>query len=242
MSIDSKYLVRQPKLIIKYLNLVSQERCLISAVFGKEDKDTFLSAIIDIDEKKETITIDCGPKEYLNKKLLESTIIRCSSKCQGIDVFFEARKVIKAGKIDSPKFILPLPKSLYWVQKREFFRIRSPLSKNSLCRIYFKEQDSTHEFKIHDISAQGFSMLSDMPEISPKLTPNTEFDKCKLVLKDEDELMISFQVRNKFPFNVQKPSGTERIGCLLTNITPRIESTILRYIQNIQREQKLKEK
>lgn len=242
MTIDPKYLVSQPKKIIKYLNLLSQERCLISAVFGKEDKDTFLSAIIDIDKKKETLTIDCGPKEYLNKKLLDSSIIKCSSKYQGIDVKFEARGVIKAGKINSPKFILPLPKSIYWIERREFFRIRSPLSKNSFCRIYFKDPDSTHEFKIHDISLQGFSMLSDISEVSSKLSPNTTFDECTLVLNNDKELTITFDTAYKRPFISNKPNGTERIGCMLTYLTPKIESTILKYMQNIQREQKLKEK
>lgn len=242
MVTDGKYLISQQKQIIKYLNLLSQERCLISAVFGKDDKDTFLSAILDLDEKKQTLTIDCGPKEYLNKKLLDSSVIKCSSNYKGIAVFFEARKVQKAGEINAPKFILPLPKSLFWVQRREFFRVKSPLSKNSLCKVDFKGLDVESEFKIHDLSANGFSMLSDTPQASPKLRPKAEFNNCKLILKDEEPLTISFEVRNKLPFNLKKPKETERIGCLLTHITPRIESTILRYIQNIERENKLKEK
>ncbi len=239
----SEYLVRNQKQIFKYLVLLEKERCLISVVFGKEEKDTFLSAIINIDEKKNTITIDCGPKEYLNKKLLDSVIIKCSSKYDGIKVFFEGRKVTKSGKLSNPAFTIPIPSSIYWVQRRKFFRVKSPLSKNSYCRLKFKdsetEEETEFDFKIYDLSATGFSFLSDSSEFSLKLIPEAEFENCELILENEDPQRISFTVQNNHPLNPSKPEKTARIGCLITNNSPRIESTILRYMQNIERENKL---
>ena len=45
----AKFLVRNPKQVMSYLKLLSAERCLISAGFGEDDKDTFLTAIIEIE-------------------------------------------------------------------------------------------------------------------------------------------------------------------------------------------------
>ncbi len=239
-----KYLVKNPKQVFTYLNMLSAERCLISATFGVDEKDTFLTAILDIDEKKQVISIDCGPKEYLNKKLLDSAIIKCSTEYKGIKVLFEGRKVKKAGSVSQPSFLVPIPSTLYWVQRREFYRIRSPLSKNSHCHVLVKnsetEEETTLNLKLFDISASGFAVLSESTMYSKQLVPSAQFENCKLVLDGEGELAISFEVRNKIPLNPNKPGKEQRIGCSILNVSPRVESTIIRYMQNIEREIKQK--
>ena len=242
----AKYLVRSPKQVLAYLKLLSTERCLISAAFGESDKDTFLTAIMDIDEETQTITIDCGPKEYLNKRLLDSAIIKCSTEYKGIKVHFEGRKVKKSGTSANPAFIIPLPSSIYWVQRRQFYRIKSPLSKNSYCKVPFinpeTEEESIVNLKLHDLSASGISIISDSTEYSSQLVPSEEISNCTLVLDGEIELKMALEVRHKIAVNPNKPGKEERIGCYITNATPRIESTILRYMQNIERELKQKQK
>jgi len=236
----AKYLVRNPKQVIKHLKLLSMERCLITATFGGEDKDSFVTAIMDIDEKKQTITIDCGPKEYLNKKLISSAIIKCTTEYKGIKVQFEGRKVVKSGSPSQPSFIIPIPNSIFWVQRRQFYRIRSPLSKESYCSIPLKLENSEAEtvvnFPINDLSASGISFLNESPEHAAQLTASSEFSHCTLTLEKEIPLKIDIEIRHETPNNPNKPGKTSRIGCYITNPTPRIESTILRYMQNIERE------
>ncbi len=242
----SKYLVSSPKQVLSYLKLLSTERCLISAAFGEDEKDTFLTAIMEIDEKKQTITIDCGPKEYLNKRLIDSAIIKFKTEYKGIKVQFEGRKVKKAGSTGQPAFTVPIPGSIYWVQRRQFYRVKSPLSKNSYCIVTFKDEETEEEtkvnFNIYDISGNGFSFLSESTDFSSQLVPSAVFEQCDLVLENEETQKISFEVRHKLQQNPNKPGKTERIGCRITDETPRTESTILRYMQNIEREIKQKEK
>jgi len=240
MTDIAKYVVRSEKQVLAYLNLLSTERCLISAAFGQSDKDTFLSAIMDIDKKKKTITIDCGPKEYLNKRLLDSAIIKCSTEYKGIKVQFEGRKVIKAGTPGNPAFIIPIPSSIFWVQRRQFYRIRSPLSKQSYCAVSFKnsetEQETTLNLPLSDLSASGISFLNESKELKEQLQPATEFNKCRLVLQDQTPLSVDLEIRHTSPQQSKTPGKVERVGCYITNSTPRVESTILRYMQNIERE------
>lgn len=244
MSDLSKYLVRSPKQVLNYLKMLSTERCLISAAFGTSDKDTFLTAIMDIDEKKQTITIDCGPKEYLNRKLLNSAIIKCSAEYKGIEVHFEGRNVVKTGSASEPAFIIPIPTSINWVQRRQFYRIKSPLSKKSYCALSFKDpdidQEKTINIELHDLSASGISIINDSPALAKLLEPSLEFNKCRLVLQDEAPLSVDLEIRHITPQSSTKPGKKERIGCYITNSTPRIETTLLRYMQNIERELKQK--
>ena len=228
----ARFLIRSPKQVVSYLKLLSSERCLISAAFGSSEKDTFLTAIMDIDEKNQTSTIDCGPKEYLNKKLLDSAIIKCSTEYKGIKVLFEGRKVKKSGTPGQPSFTIPIPSSLYWVQRRQFYRVKSPLSKDSYCELSLTNQETgeqtTANLKINDISASGVSFLNEDKELSTLFEPTTELNHCSLVLDNQATLSVELEVRHKLSHNPNNPGKTERIGCYITNSTPRIESTILR--------------
>jgi len=240
MANIDKYIVRSSKQILTYLKTLSQERCVITAAFGNDDKDSFLTAIMDIDEKKQTITIDCGPREYLNKKLINSAIIKCTTKYNGIEVLFEGRKVVKSGTSSQPAFILPLPKSIFWIQRRQFYRIKSPLSKNSYCSISFKKPETdeqiSHNFPLYDLSASGISFINDSLEHKDQLLPFVQHLDCVLALENESALKIDIEVRNERPVNPSQPEKLRHIGCLIINPSPRIESTILRYMQNIERE------
>jgi len=236
----AKYLVRNSKQVFRYLELLSAERCLISAAFGESDKDTFLTAIMDIDQKNKTITLDCGPREYLNKKLLNTAIIKCSTKYKGIKVLFEGRKVKKAGKPGQPAFTIPIPGSIFWIQRREFYRVKSPLFKDSYCAVRFKDEETVN-LKIHDLGANGFSVMNDSPELSSQLSSSAEFENSTLVLDKEQAQTVSFEVRYKNPLNPNKPGKTERIGCSITNTSPIIETTILRYMHRVEREIQQKE-
>lgn len=241
----SKFLDRNPKRVLLYLKNLLEEKCLISATFGVGEKDTFLTAILDIDEQKQTVTIDCGPKEYLNKRLQASALIKFSTKYQGIKVLFEGRKVKKAGSSKQPCFIFSIPSSIYWFQRRQFYRVKSPLSKKSFCVISFYnpeiEKETTVELQIYDISATGFSFVNELEEISELLSPSSEFENCKLILEDEEDQIISFEVRHNTALNPNNISAGLRVGCCMIDITPKIESTIIRYTQKIDREIKQKE-
>ncbi len=242
MSDLAKYIVRSQKQVLTYFKLLSSERCLISAAFGESNKDTFLTAIIDIDEKNHSLTIDCGPKEYLNKKLLDSAIIKCSTEYKGIKVMFEGRRVKKAGSQSNPSFLIPIPKSMFWVQRRQFYRVKSPLSKNSYCTISVidpnSEEPKTVNLKLNDISISGLAFLNESKALSKHLRIAEEIPSCTLILENESELQLELEVRHK---TIHNPK-TQRVGCYIKNATPRIESTILRYMQNIEREIKQKEK
>jgi len=242
----AKYLVRNPKQVLTYLKMLSMERCLISAAFGTGDKDTFLTAIMDIDEKKQNLTIDCGPKEYLNKRLLNSAIIKCSTEYKGIKVFFEGRKVAKTGSAGQPAFLIPIPSSIIWVQRRQFYRIKSPLSKQSYCSIAYKntetEQEGTVDLPLNDSSASGISLINESEDFAKILEPSVEFKHCKLILQDQIPLSVDLEVRHVSPQPSNIPGKKVRVGCYISNSTPRIETTILRYMQNIERELKQKSK
>jgi len=238
----AQYLIKNPKQIINHLKKLMTNKCLISAVFG--EKQSFLTAILAIDEKNNLITTDCGPKEYLNNELLSCGTVECKTDYEGIKVLFKGLQVKKSGDAGQFALEMKMPDELYWVQRRNSYRVRSPLSKNSYCTVTLQdlEQDSeneteeTHELKLYDISVTGFSVLCETQELAEQLTVSSKFDHCQLVLDDDKTYNISFIVQSQTPLNINKPEKTQRIGCKFINPTPPTESAFLRYMQKIERE------
>ncbi len=233
----SQYLVKTPKKILAHFRTMIANKCLISASFG--DNHSFLTAILDIDEKKQLITIDCGPKEYLNKELLSLNIVDFKSEVDGVKILFRGHSIEKVGKMSQPALSMKIPERIYWVQRRKSYRVRSPLSKNSYCSITFEDPNNDEEtlsFQLFDLSASGFAILCDTAELAEQLSPSSEFHNSVLVLDGMETYDISFSVQSKFPVNPDNPLKSQRIGCQFIDLSPTDESSFLRYTQLIERE------
>ncbi len=243
----AQYLVRNQTQVIKHLKLLKSAKCLITASFGTDGhKGSFITAIVNIDEKNNTVQLDCASKDYLNRYLLESSEIKYLSDYEGIRVKFESKKVRKSGKKEQPTFTIPVPQSIFWFQRRQFYRVHSPMSKKSYCEIRFTipetEQVRTERFPLHDISIQGLSFINDHPELSAYFAPTIEFKDCTLILDgDTNSYPIHIEVRHKQSITNKTKDQREKVGCQMHHVTPVMEAAFLRYMQGIEREIKQKE-
>ncbi len=183
------------------------------------------------------MVFDYGPREVLNQQLLKAARVTFEADFAGIKASFKGGMLEQILYNGEPAFSMPIPESLFWMQRREFFRIKSPRSKASYCQLALEEQAPVN-LMLYDISLTGFSMLNTSAEISSLLIPGTQIEKSKLVLSGAGEDTVSFQVCSKIIINPDKIAALkiQKIGCSFTRITPVFESTVQRYINQLQRE------
>jgi len=236
MNDNSSFTVYNRRQIIHNLSILIKNKCLVSVRFD-EGKAFFLTAILDIDETNNAMIFDYGPKEVLNKQLLNSTRIIFQADFAGIKSSFRSNTPKQILYNGEPAFTIPIPESIFWMQRREYFRIKSPRSKGSYCQLILKDREPIN-LMLYDISLTGFSVLNTSGEISDLLVSGTQFERCKLVLSETGEDVISFKVCSKLIMNPNKIDRLkiQKIGCLFTHITPVFESVVQRYINQLQRE------
>ncbi len=236
MSDASSFSIYNQRQIIHNLSILIKNKCLLSVRFG-EGKAFFLTAILEIDEENNAIIFDYGPKEVLNQQLLNATRVTFEADFAGIKSSFKGKTLKKILYNGEPAFSMPIPESIFWMQRREFFRIKSPRSKSSHCQLIREGQEPV-KLLLYDISLTGFSVLNTSAEISNLLVPGAQFEKSRLVLTGTGEDTISFKVCSKLIINPDKIAvlKIQKIGCLFTKITPLFESTVQRYINQLQRE------
>jgi c-di-GMP-binding flagellar brake protein YcgR len=235
MSDASTYTIRNQKQIVHNLSILVKNKCLLSVRFG-EGHAFFLTAIIEINEESKTISFDYGPKEVLNQQLLKAASATFQADFSGIKVSFKGNMLKETLYNGEPVFTMPIPESIFWMQRREYFRIKSPRAKGSYCELTLEGQ--AVRLMLSDISLTGFSMLNTSTAVSDLLIPGEEIEKCKLVLADTGEDEVSIKICAKFIINPDKIAALkiEQIGCLFTKIAPTFETIVQRYINQLQRE------
>jgi c-di-GMP-binding flagellar brake protein YcgR len=238
MEYESAFLIHSPEKIISKLFILLKNKCLLTAYFG-DNGDSFITTILDIYTKNNLLIFHHSPKEDTIEQLLNSPKITFKTEYLGIKVVFEAIKLAKIQHQGMSVFAIPIPASILWIEARDFYRVKSPVAKSSYCQLTMKDQDSTN-LKLYDISLIGFSLLNASSEISALMILNTHFEQCKLILADTGEDTISFEIRSKYIINPETLNRTEKIGCKFTQLTPAFESTIQRYMQQIERETRQK--
>lgn len=234
MSDFSSFSIQNPKQIISHLALVLKNNSLIRARFGVNN-ESYLTTLIGINEKNNVVILDYGPKEYLNRQILNADKVTFETEYKGIKVSFTGSALKKITYEDDQAFIMPIPKVLFWMERREYYRVKMPLSRPSYCQVILKDSEPVN-IKLHGISLSGFSVLDDHKEIFNQMISGASFKQCKLILPDTHEEVISFDIRYSHIINPDKAQQLQKMGCMFTQLTHSAEDVIQRYMQRIQRE------
>lgn len=233
MDTQSDFLISNPEKIISKLSVLLKNKNLLTAKCS-ERGNSFVTRILDIDKKDKVFICD-GCDEELVDLFLRSPKIMFKTEHMGALVTFDASKITKTQYQGNVVFSVPAPSTLRWREQREFYRVRVPATTSSSCQIKFADNEPVN-FKLFDISIQGFSILNTSDELSDLLNTGGRFDNCKLLLDNNQEINISFEIRSKFLINPNNLNKSEKIGCKFTIMTPAFENTIHGYMLGLERE------
>ena len=238
METESSFAIRNLDQIINHLTLLQKSKCLLS-VICKENNATFLTTIIDIDKKNKSLLLDYGPKEYLNRPIIDGQKTQFVCTYNGIKVAFHGSSFKKVEHEGEPAFLMPLPESILWMQRREYYRVRSPISKTSYCQLTLPDQEPIN-VQLYDLSISGFSVVVESEAMRNFLMSGEPVTNSKLILEGIGEGIVSFEAKSEYVLNPEKINRIEKIGCMFTLITPSFQTMIQQYMQQIERENKLR--
>ena len=218
--------------IMQKLRQLGKKNSLISLHFNDQ---TMLSTVVDVLSDKNLLVLDYGGDEELNQKLLKHDRAVVKTDYDGIKAQFSIKGIRKARLQGKPSFACPLPESVLWVQRREFYRVKIPLSETVTCELIHGDNNRT-EYPVLDISGGGIALHDTNHEL--ELEPGTVFHNCKLTLGNHDAAFINLEVRNLIPINSSAPSEGRRCGCSFLNLSGDFEASVQRFINLVDQQQK----
>jgi flagellar brake protein len=233
MESQSDFLISSPEKISSKLGILLKNKNLLTVSLGGGGQ-TFVTTILEINKKDNVFICDGCDEEFLDKAL-DSSRLLFKTEHLGASVTFDSGKMTKTQHQGVLALSIPIPSSMRWQEQREFYRMRVPSPTTSCCQLALNGQE-TINLRLHDISLRGFSIVNPSDDVSGLLNTGDQFEKCKLILENKEEVYISFEIRSKIVINANNLNKMEKIGCKFTKITPAFENIIHGYILEIERE------
>jgi c-di-GMP-binding flagellar brake protein YcgR len=239
---EAKYLLRDSREILAILKHIVAARALVSARLAP-GRESYLSALIAVDDREDGVLLDASADPVQNERILRAEALDCVTQLEKVRIQFMLKNPRLVAEGGSPGFRCSLPDSLLRLQRREFYRLQTPLAHSVTCTLAMPQADGSRrntELRILDISGGGVAIA--VPPVGVRFEPGTEFANCLLNLPDGPPIPARLIVRNLF--RITNRSGAEllRAGCEFADMPRGAEDAIQRYILKVERERNARER
>lgn len=229
------YEVVDPRVVANLLERMATQRVLLNAALP--GGGTLLSAVLHVDAAKKFIVLDATQDPAAERLALGQPELRFTGRVDRVDSRFVTGPLQRVAWEGYSAYRAPLPKSLRYMQRREYFRVDIPYGHHAVCQLLVgaDENSPSRELRarVYDISAGGLSLLIPQGE-EGVLALGTRFNTCRLTLPESNPAIVSVRVRRKF--RSAGRGGQSCAGCEFVDLMPAAENIIQRYLMRLERE------
>ncbi len=237
-----RYLVTHPREILRNLRLMEERKRFIS-VYLENGENFFLSTVIAIDEEAGVFLLDPPGVPELRPLALAATRITLSGVLDRIKIQFRVESLTNDTHEDKPALRATFPREMLRLQRREFFRIETPLANPLRCQLIRhkdNEQVLVAELPLRDISGGGMC-LSGPIELAESFAPGELFSECRLDIPGDAVFAVNLRIREITRLETASGDWQLRLGCEFINLPGTRLSLIERYVTRLERERKSRE-
>ncbi|HCI13458.1 MAG: hypothetical protein A2063_02415 [Gallionellales bacterium GWA2_60_142] len=211
-----------------------------AALYYNAKRDFIMTTILDLDE--DGLWVEPGHSATENHHIGESHKITLVSSHNHVKVQCAANAASIVTYDDQPAFFLPMPTSLYRLQRREYFRLSLLPSEYLRCIIETgrpkapgtQEPPPQITIPVMDISGGGIGLVFMEDEFG--LETGTLYQNCRIDLPEIGPIEVNLIVRNIIPLSTNKLGKTmKRAGCEFKNIDGPTTLKLQRFITDKQR-------
>jgi len=234
---DEKFLTQHPVAIAQVLNELAKNKTTLNLSFN-QGQDQGLTTVIGVSKDKKFVYLDKSLDAGFNKRLLASKLV-VFSKTDGIKVRWSAKHLTEVKLTDGEALKMPLPKSLYRFQRREFFRPLTPVTHPVICYIPYRnptnDQDEKLEMMLVDASLGGVgTAVTD--HLSSILELEKVFPHCAFSLPNYGDIDTSLCVKHITEIVMANGSKKFRVGFQFVGLSREEERMVQTYVLQLERE------
>ncbi len=229
---DDQYRITAPREIAFFLQSLVKSASRI-ALYASESNDFILTTLLKANATGLWLEQSKNPHE--NTRLLKShKLIFVGSHAQIKLQFISAQATI-APHEGQPALLLPFPKNIYRLQRREYYRLTAPVEDPLRCVIPQTQaaKIESHEATIMDISGGGVGLTCT--EQDTVLVPGKRYQNCRISLPDIGELYGTIEVKNLIVLSTPDGRTLRRAGCEFKDLDGAATILLQRYVTAMQR-------
>lgn len=188
------------------------------------------------------LVLEFGASAEMNRKALKAEKLFCVSQLDKVKIQFILAGVDLVEDDGRPAFHASLPDSVLRLQRREYYRLVTPVAQPLKCKVHVPDVDGSSfliEVRIADISGGGVC-LTGLPLYLP-LAADMEFHGCSIELPEVGSIDATLRLHNVTEIAGRSGARAKRAGCEFVNLPGPMARLIQRYIMKIERERKARE-
>ena len=221
----SEFALRHPLQIAICLRTLAARHHFMSVEFGDRQ---MITQLLHIDSSNARFVFDLGSLAVNNHVLLEAPNLIFRGLPDGVRTGFVTRSAELTTFEGRLAFEASFPEILYHVQRREYFRVETPMLQPYSVIGKFSD-DSAFQFDVKDLSLGGVALTSS-DAILGEIEIGTRLEGVTLHLGAFGALRLTIEVVS--PRRAILPNGERRFvaGCRFIDLPPTSERTLQRVV------------
>jgi c-di-GMP-binding flagellar brake protein YcgR len=195
--------------------------------------DMILTTLLTVDPAHDALIFDWGGSETANRKLLHSDRSIFIAKPDGIKIQFTAGEIRESCFGDHKAFVADIPSRLVRLQRRESFRVLTPLARPLMASVTLDEEAKPRLLPVHDLCVAGLA-LTQAGKAAPFET-GVRLAGLRLDLPEFGEIACDADVRHVTIADSSAAAPPHRIGLRFHGLPHMMQARIQRYTVSIER-------
>lgn len=113
----------------------------MATIYFNHGKHFFLTALIDLDDRSNTLIIDRGGDEEINQWAIKADRLLCTANLDKVKIQFSLQGLKQVQYDGQPAFAAKMPESMLRLQRREYFRLDTPQGNPIICQAKATKED-----------------------------------------------------------------------------------------------------
>ncbi len=221
--------------IIALLRNIGEKNQLIRMLIHGE-ADVCVTSILEVDPEGNAVILDRSINREQNERILKANRISFETTLDKIRILFAGDGVTETTFENGPALKIALPATLVRLQRREFYRMATPVSNPVRVIIPMPEElgGGTAIFPLSDISCGGIAILDNKLVLGNTIGNN--YEDCRIDLPDIGMVTATLQIRNSLDLTLLNNKSNRRLGCHFIDISRGNMAMVQRYITKLERE------
>jgi flagellar brake protein len=230
------YRVVSRREIVGLLRQIGEKNQLVRMLVHGE-ADVCVTSILDVDADNGTFLMDRSIERDQNRRIVSAANkISCETSLDKIRILFKVENVREVDYENSTALEADIPESLVRLQRREFYRMATPVTNPVRVVVPLPEElgGGSATFPLADISCGGIAFLDNKLVLGD--AAGRTLEGCSLDLPEVGMVMTNLEIRNMQDVTLLNNKTARRFGCMFVGISRGNMGNVQRYITKLERE------